>query len=159
MNLRFRNTVEKEDIKDVKNIVSSTGFFRNDEINIAVELVQEYLDKGEESGYKFIFAEIDGKTVAYSCYGLIPCSLISWDLYWIVTHNDFRGKGIGKIILQETENQIKKYGGKTIYIETSSKEKYFPTQKFYEKNRYSIKTIYEDFYELNDNKIIYYKKL
>jgi N-acetylglutamate synthase-like GNAT family acetyltransferase len=156
-NIIFRTNVKFEDIEDVTTIVRSTGFFREDEILVARELVDERYHKGPESGYEFIFAEIDGKTVAYSCFGLIPCTLKSYDLYWIATHNDFRGIGIGRMILKQTEEVVNRLGGKTVYVETSSKEEYISTRVFYEKNNYILKARFEDFYDIGDDKCVYIK--
>jgi N-acetylglutamate synthase-like GNAT family acetyltransferase len=149
--------VKFEDIEDVTDIVRSTGFFREDEVLVARELVDERYHKGKESGYEFIFAEVDGRTIAYSCFGLIPCTLKSYDLYWIATHNDFRGKGIGRIILKKTEEAVIQTGGKTVYVETSSKEQYISTRVFYEKNNYILKARFEDFYDIGDDKCVYIK--
>jgi N-acetylglutamate synthase-like GNAT family acetyltransferase len=155
--ITFRTNVKFEDIEDVMEIVRSTGFFREDEILVARELVDERFHKGAESGYEFIFAEMDGKTIAYSCYGLIPCTLKSYDLYWIATHNDFRGKGIGRLVLKQTEEAVNRLGGKTVYVETSSKEQYISTRTFYEKNEYILKARFEDFYDIGDDKCVYIK--
>ena len=155
--LIIRNIPNKEDIIAIAEIVRSTGFFREDEITVAVELVEERLAKGLASGYEFLFAEYGGKTVAYSCYGLIPCTLQSYDLYWIASHNDYRGMGIGRHLLMLTEQEIKKAGGNGIYVETSSKEQYLPTRKFYEKNNYQLKARFEDFYDIDDDKLVYVK--
>jgi ribosomal protein S18 acetylase RimI-like enzyme len=155
----FRSDVRNSDIEAVREIVTSTGFFRLDEIPVAVDLVEERFYKGKESGYEFIFLETEGKTIAYSCFGLIPCSLLSYDLYWIVTHNDYRGKGLGSLLLKETEKQVGLLGGKAIYVETSSQIKYVPTQKFYEKNNYELQARFGDFYDIGDDKLIYVKKL
>lgn len=156
-NISFRTNVKFEDIETVTDIVRSTGFFREDEILVARELVEERFHKGEESGYEFIFADIEGKTIAYSCFGLIPCTLKSYDLYWIATHNDYRGKGIGGVILKKTEEAVNSLGGKTIYVETSSKEQYISTRMFYEKNDYLLKARFEDFYDIGDDKCVYVK--
>jgi ribosomal protein S18 acetylase RimI-like enzyme len=155
--LNIRTTVSIEDIKAVEEIVRSTDFFRDDEIQVAVELVEETLAKGSASGYEFLFAEFEGKTIAYSCYGIIPCTLKSYDLYWIASHNDFRGKGIGGHILELTEKKIREAGGYGIYIETSSKEQYLPTQRFYEKYNYQLTARFEHFYDTNDDKLVYVK--
>jgi len=154
----LRTVPGPKDVARIREIVSSTGFFREDEIKIAVELVEEWLAKGEASGYEFFFAEIGGETVAYSCYGLIPCTLHSYDLYWIATHKDFMNKGIGRALLRETENAIWKSGGTSIYVETSSKSQYAPTRAFYENNGYILKVLYEDFYDRGDDKCVYIKK-
>jgi GNAT superfamily N-acetyltransferase len=156
-NIVLRKDPRTEDESTVGGIVRSTGFFREDEIMVAVELITERLQKGRESGYEFIFAECDGKTVAYSCFGLIPCTLQSYDLYWIATHRDYMNMGIGRRLLEATEKAVKQLGGHGIYVETSSKELYLPTRAFYEKNRYILKTRFEDFYDQGDDKLVYVK--
>jgi ribosomal protein S18 acetylase RimI-like enzyme len=155
----LRKVVVPTDPETITRIVASTGFFREDEILVAAELATERLEKGAASGYEFLFAEIKGETVAYSCYGLIPCTLHSYDLYWIATRQDYMNLGIGKHLLQETEKEIFKLGGKGIYVETSSKEQYAPTRAFYEKNEYLLKARFKDFYAPDDDKVVYVKTI
>jgi len=157
--LSLRSELYPGDADTVTKIVRSTGFFREDEILVAEELALERLNKGAESGYEFLFAEISGKPVAYSCYGLIPCTINSYDLYWIVTHKDFMNQGIGKFLLRETEKAISMSGGKRIYVETSSQDLYVSTRAFYEKNLYILKGRFEDFYAPGDDKLVYVKTL
>jgi ribosomal protein S18 acetylase RimI-like enzyme len=157
--MSLRAEPSQADIENVRDIIISTGFFQNHEIDVAVELVEERLQKGIESGYFFIFVEIDGRTVAYACYGTIPCTIGSWDLYWIATHNNFRGKGIGKKLLAEVEKHIKELGGRTVYIETSLKPQYEPTQYFYDSAGYAREAVLKDFYDVNDHKVIYSRVL
>jgi ribosomal protein S18 acetylase RimI-like enzyme len=161
MNTEFkiRTLVNPEDLEIVREIVTSTNFFHDYEIDVAVELVQENLAKGNESGYHFLFVEMDGKTVAYSCFGLIPCTESSFDLYWIVVHNDYRGFGIGKNLLAITEKAITKMGGTAVYAETSSQGKYDSTRKFYLSNNYREEARLKDFYTPGDDKLIYVKRL
>jgi ribosomal protein S18 acetylase RimI-like enzyme len=156
---KFRNEVLPSDTSDVRKIIESTGFFHSYEIDVAVELVEERLTKGKSSGYYFIFAEADGKTVGYTCFGNIPCTLHSFDLYWIAVHNDYRSHGLGKILMDKTEEAIRLMGGKGIYIETSSQEKYIPTQKFYDKCDCELIGRFKDFYNDGDDKLIYKKTL
>jgi ribosomal protein S18 acetylase RimI-like enzyme len=156
--IMFRREVKPEDAERVEAIVRSSGFFREDEIAVAVELVEERLVKGAESGYAFIFAENGGITAAYSCFGLIPCTLHSYDLYWIATHRDQMNRGIGRRLLIETESEIRKLGGETIYVETSSRDLYAPTRAFYLKNGYIEKARFEDFYDRGDDKVVYVKR-
>ena len=155
----FRTQVYPEDINHVREIVASTGFFYDFEIPVAVELVEAAIEEGEKSGYYFIFAEVGGKTVAFSCYGPIACTDAGYDLYWIVTHNDCRGLGIGKKLLDETHRVVSERGGRYIIAETSSLEKYTPTRLFYEKNEYDKDAVIRDFYMPGDDKVIYVKRL
>jgi GNAT superfamily N-acetyltransferase len=157
--INFRTTATYEDPERVREIVASTGFFYEFEIPVAVELVQDHLEEGEDSSYHFIFAEVDGRTVAYSCFGLIACTEGGFDLFWIATHNDFRGTGIGKLLLEETHRQIRELGGRYVIAETSMLEKYLPTRLFYEKNNYLSEGVIKDFYKPGDSKVIYVKRL
>ena len=120
-NVVFRKSVNIEDVDKVKDIVSSTGFFSEEEVLISCELVEERLSKGEASGYYFLFLELAGRTIGYSCFGPIPATKLSYDLYWIAIHEDYQGKGFGKVLLLETEKEINNLGGKRIYVETSGK--------------------------------------
>jgi len=158
-NITIRYEAIPSDQAAVGDIVASSGFFRPDEIPVAVELVSERLENGPESGYEFVFAEVNGELVSYGCFGLIPCTLCSYDFYWLATLEEYRGQGIGKIVLQEVEKAIERMGGKGIYIETSSLPKYDPTRAFYLKNGYIEKARFEDFYDVGDDKVVYVKKL
>lgn len=157
--LIIRDTVKKTDVKAIDSIVRSTGFFPEHEIEIAVELIEERLQKGLDSGYLFNFLELNGEVVGYSCFGPIPMTKISYDLYWIAVHNDCRGKGFGKYLLDYTEKYIKNLGGKQIYVETSSKDQYKPTREYYKKMKYKKLVVFEDFYDYNDGKVVYVKKI
>ena len=51
----LRREVKPSDPEAVREILVSSGFFRDDEIPVAVELVQECLEKGPACGYDFFF--------------------------------------------------------------------------------------------------------
>ena len=159
MNLTFRTTPKKSDPKSIRDIVVSTNFFYDHEVEIAVELVEERLSEGESTGYYFVFAEVEGFTAAYSCYGPITMSKTSFDLYWIATHNDFRGKGIGKKLLEETCNQARSMGCTIIIAETSGLEHYAPTRAFYDSNKFKLEARLKDFYDEGDDKLFYTKRI
>jgi N-acetylglutamate synthase-like GNAT family acetyltransferase len=155
----IRTDVRPEDVEHVREIVVSTNFFHDYEVEVAIELLQETLNKGTESGYHFLFVESGGRTIAYSCFGLIPCTASSFDLYWIVVHNDYRNHGIGKELLELTEKAVAKMGGTALYAETSSQEKYAPTRKFYLSNHYFEEARLKNFYQQDDDKLIYTKQI
>jgi ribosomal protein S18 acetylase RimI-like enzyme len=155
----FRKTVVPSDIMSVTQILKSTGFFKPHEIDVAVELIGDRLKNGEGCGYQFYFLEIEGRTVAYGCYGEIPCTVKNYDLYWLAVDNNYRSNGLGRILLEKIEDDIKAHSGRGIYIETSNKEQYKPTMAFYKKCDYQQIAVYEDFYDIGDNKAVFFKKL
>jgi GNAT superfamily N-acetyltransferase len=155
----YRTEIRPEDLEIIREIVDSTHFFYDFEIPVAVELAEARLEEGDTSGYFFIFAEVGGRTVAYSCFGPVAMTEGGFDLYWIVTHNDFRGMGLGKILLEKTHQAVKEMGGRYLVAETSAMEKYAPTRHFYETNDYSKEAEIADFYKVGDGKVIYVKRL
>jgi len=159
MNLTFRTVPEHSDIATVRDIVESTKFFYDHEVEIASELVAERLNYGESTGYFFVFAEVDGVTVAYSCFGPILMSTTCFDLYWIATHNDYRGKGIGRKVLEETCRQASAMGCSIIIAETSGLPHYEPTRAFYINNKFDLEACLKDFYTMGDDKLFYTKRI
>ncbi len=157
VDVKLRVLVGVADSAAIRDVVSSTGFFNAEEIDVAVELVEERLKLGEASGYFFIFADVDGKTVGYSCYGPIPGTVSSFDLYWIAVHADYRGTGLGSRLLEASEAAIHDMGGQRIYVETSSKAQYEPTRGFYLSRHYQLEATLADFYAPGDSKLIFVK--
>lgn len=157
--ISYRDKPIPYDVDSILNIVKSSGFFSTEEVEMAVELVQENLSKGESSGYYFLFVEINERIVGYSCYGPIPCTKESYDLYWIAVLHDFRSRGIGRELLERTEKKIEEMGGKRIYVDTSSRDQYEPTRSFYRAGGYEQEAVLKDFYSPGDDKVIYVKQL
>ncbi len=153
--VELRDAVRPADVQAVREIVASTGFFAPHEIDIAVELVEERLDRGEASGYYFIFADVDDRPIGYACYGPIGCTVGSFDLYWIVVQAASRGRGLGRRLLREVERRVALAGGRRLFVETSSRELYKPTRQFYERSGYTEEARLEDFYAPGDAKVIY----
>jgi GNAT superfamily N-acetyltransferase len=155
----FRDEVLPEDGERVRRLVDITGFFHPAEVTVAKELVEERLQKGEASGYHFIMAEHYGRLVGYACFGPIPCTEASYDLYWIAVHPDFQGRGLGRRLLAEAERRIKAAGGRRIYVDTSQRVQYASTRAFYESRGYRLETVLKDFFAVGDGKAIYCKSL
>lgn len=158
--MNLRKKLKESDIAFIEEILNSTGFFYKHEVEIAVELAQENLLKGEEkSGYIFYIAEKEAKPVAFACYGKTPCTADSFDLYWIAVHQNQKGIGIGKILMKVIEEDVLKLSGKNIWIETSSRPIYEPTRLFYLKMNCEKIAELPNFYGENDNKVIFLKKV
>lgn len=153
----FRTNVRLEDVDTVRRIVTSSGFFYRDEVEVAASLVEERLKVGTASGYHFLFAEEKGTVVGYACFGPIPCTGFSYDLYWIALAGPRRGQGLGSTIMTRCEEMVLTMGGTRLYVETSSRPQYDPTRRFYERNGFRLEASLRDFYHPGDDKIIYVK--
>jgi len=151
----LRTEVHPTDTAAVRRIVESTGLFRPGETDVAVELVQAFLDKGPASGYEFVFAEQKGEVVAYACFGRNSLTVQSWDLYWIAVEKSLQGHGLGRVLLDHVQQHIAAAGGGRVYIETSHRADYQATRGFYERCGYKLEAVLEDFYAPGDSKAIY----
>lgn len=156
--IRFSYKPRPEDVVRIRKMVKDTGFFNPAEIDVAAELVQERLNKGSASGYYFVLARQYGRLVGYGCYGPVPGTLSSYDIYWIAVSPDVQGQGLGKMILKEMERLSREAGGTRAYVETSMQPQYAGTRSFYECCGYDLESVLEDFYGPGDGKGIYCKK-
>ena len=133
-------------------ILRATNAFRDEEIRVALEL----LDEGEPS-YNFVGLYADHCLVGYACYGATPGTDRTWDLYWIAVHPEFQGGGAGSRLLQEVERRLR--GQRLLVIETSSRTDYAATRRFYERNQYALASATPDFYATGDDRLVYTKRL
>ena len=155
----YRQQIMPSDPGTIFRIVQSSGFFSTEEISLARELAAEKLEQDSLCSYQFLFAEDKDRVLGYTCYGLIPATCGSYDLYWIAVDEQFRSQGLGKELMQKTEDVIRCIGGRFIYVETSSRDQYKPTHSFYESCGYQKEAFLKDFYAEGDSKIIYVKTL
>ncbi|MBA2408744.1 MAG: GNAT family N-acetyltransferase [Gammaproteobacteria bacterium] len=118
--LTFRTDLRQQDIADVRSVTAATGFFLASEVDVAVELVEAAFNKGATSGYSFLLAEQNGAMCGYTCFGSVPCTEASFDLYCIVIAPVYQRQGIGNRLLLRTEELIHDDGGRQVYAETSS---------------------------------------
>lgn len=142
----------------IVNILKYADVFNEEELVVAVELVDSYL-KGEID-YIIRVAVDDKESVeGYICYGRTPFTNGVYHLYWIAVGLHRQRKGIGKELMKFMENEIVPMGGRMILLETSSTEKYKASRKFYTSNGYILAACIEDFYKIDDDLYIYAKYL
>ena len=155
----YRSQLRASDAEAVEQLVAATGFFNAEEVGIARELVDETLQRGAASGYQFLFADNDDTLSGYSSFGRIPGTQSNWDLYWIVVHPGCQGQGLGRKLLQASEQAVQAQGGDSLWIETSSRPLYAPTRAFYLACGYALAAQFEDFYAAGDAKCMYRRRL
>lgn len=150
----------ESDRKYIEEILRSTGFFYEFEIKTALEIADDTFANGaEKSGYYWLKATDNEGFVAFANYGKNAFSTHSWDLYWIAVHQNSQNKKLGTLLLRAVEEDVRKMGGKILWIETSGRPQYASTEAFYRKNGYQLQASLKDFYGPGDPKQIYSKTL
>ena len=146
------------DLPHIRSLVESTGVFAPDEIECAVELADDVVEKRDD--YEgFVAADDEDVPIGYVVYGPTPMTESTWDLYWIATHTRAKGKGVGSAVIERMEQDIRERKGRMVRIETSGKDAYGPTRGFYEKTQYKPVGHFPNFYRVGDDLVILGKDL
>lgn len=150
-------TANSKDEQPLFELVARIDNFTSEEKELAREVVRDGL-ASEKNGYHILVAENEQALLAgFICYGPIPITLCSWDLYWIAVHPDQARRGMGSRLLAAMERRLT--AGSRIYIDTSSTEGYGKARSFYQRHGYSVACVLADFYRPGDDKILFAKVL
>ena len=141
----------------LEQLTRATGFFREEEVATAVELLDESLAGDDD--YRFVGAFETDRLVGYACWGPTPGTEGTWDLYWIVVDPASQGQGVGSQLLAAVEEGLKAKGQRLIVVETSSRVDYAPTRAFYEHRGYARAATIPGYYAPGDDLVIYTKDL
>lgn len=140
-------------------ILRGTAVFREDEIAVAMEVLDSFFARpGQDYSAVGAFAD-GGELLGFGIFGPTPCTLGTWDLYWLAVAKRSQGTGLGTLLLREVERTAGRLNARLLLIETSSRPSYDPTRAFYLKRGYREVARIPDFYEAADDRVIYSKTL
>jgi len=150
---------EKDGLQ-IHAITANTTVFNREEVECVDELWDEYQAVGpEKSGYYFLVEKEGDIVLGYSCYGPRALTDRTYDLYWIAVNPDARRGGVGRKLLNATEEAVSKLGGRLLIVETSGLPKYEATRAFYLATAYLLEATLKDFYSEGDDLVIFTKHL
>ena len=147
------------DREPILRLLRSTGFFSEEEVAIAAELVDTVLQRPEQKDYLICTCEEEGSVLGYYCIGPTPATASTYDLYWIAVRPDVQGRGIGTILNRHAEELVTSRGGRLMIAETSSQPRYEGTRGFYLRRGYSEFARIRDYYRVGDDLVVYGKYL
>jgi len=150
--------LESTDVPSLVALVEASGVFRPEEVEIAREVLEAAAAKGDASGYFCGVASGDDPT-GFACWGPTPCTVGTFDLYWLVVHPRSQGRGAASRLLDEAEADVRRRGGRQLIAETSSTDPYTPARSFYESRGFRAAARVPDFYRVGDDKVVYVKPL
>ncbi|MEX2154999.1 MAG: GNAT family N-acetyltransferase [Gemmatimonadaceae bacterium] len=169
----------------IEEIIRATGVFSENEIGVALELFDdsqraEMGNRESEMGegqngahfpfpisdfrlvgfdYEFIGAFDADQLVGYACFGATPSTDRTYDLYWIAVHPGVQRGGVGTALMSELECQLEQRSARLLVIETSSRDDYLPTRRFYHKRGYDESARLRDFYAPGDDRVVLTKRV
>ena len=149
---------EKVDIAPLSEIVRATKVFHEEEVEVAIELMEIAANENDQKDYLlYSYVDESGVLQGYYCVGPTPMTKSTYDLYWIAVHPNMHRKKIGHDLLEHCEQQVQGMGGTLLVVETSSQPKYEPTRKFYLRHQYTETARIKDYYAPGDDLVIYTK--
>lgn len=138
----------------VEGILRATGVFRADEVAVGLE-VFDAAAAGDPS-YRSLIAECDGAVAGWICWGPTPCTVGTWDMYWLAVAPAMHGAGIGTRLVDEMERRLAGVA-RVVVVETAGRPDYAPTRAFYEARGYRRAATIPDFYAPDDDQVVYLK--
>lgn len=148
-----------KDKSALMRILRHTPEFKPHEVAVAEEVIDDYLHDPQGTGYHALVADGGRQVAGYICYGPTPCTVGTWDIYWMVVAGEKRGQGIGGALTREAEEAIRQAHGRLILVETSSSPIYENTRNFYLSQGYEFIGRIPDFYAPGDDLLIMQKRL
>jgi ribosomal protein S18 acetylase RimI-like enzyme len=144
------------DRRRLEEITRATRVFREDEVPVALEVFDGAVAGSPD--YLALGAVLEGQLVGWICWGPTPCTLGTYDLYWMAVDPAAQGAGIGTALLREMEGRLAG-SARLIVVETAGRPDYRPTRAFYEARGYRKASVIPDFYAPGDDQVVYVKNL
>jgi GNAT superfamily N-acetyltransferase len=136
-----------------------TRVFKPMEIEALREVLDDYHASEHALGHHCVTYEREGEPIGFAYYAPAAMTDRTWYLYWIAVSRDTHAKGIGTQLLRHVEEDIRRLGGRVLFIETSSLSHYELTRRFYLKHRYEQAAVLRDFYSGGDDMVVFRKPL
>jgi GNAT superfamily N-acetyltransferase len=151
--------VEERDREAILRISSEVALFTEEEIATVDELLQAHLYDLEQCDYRFFAACHQDRVLGFVCFGPTALTEGTFDLYWIAVSKLAQGGGVGRMLMEWTEEHLRAAGGRLLVAETSGTPEYASTRRFYERLGYDGHLAVPDFYRSGDDLIVYSKHL
>ncbi|HEY9016253.1 MAG TPA: GNAT family N-acetyltransferase [Gemmatimonadales bacterium] len=153
--LRQLNSADRGRVEEITRAVAR---FREDEIAVALEVFDEAVGGRPENTYSLLGAELDGGLGGWICWGPTPCTLGTYDLYWMAVDPALQGNGLGTGLLVEMERRLAG-SARLIVVETAGREDYTATRAFYQARGYQAVSVIPDFYAPGDDQVVFVKSM
>ena len=144
------------DRRRIEEITRAVSVFRDDEVPVALEVFDGAVAGSPD--YVALGATVDEHLVGWICWGPTPCTLGTYDLYWMAVDPAAQAAGIGTALLREMEGRLAGFA-RLIVVETAGRPDYRPTRAFYEARGYRKASVISDFYAPGDDLVVYVKAL
>jgi ribosomal protein S18 acetylase RimI-like enzyme len=160
MGLLSIRRAEPADHDSVHWIAASTGNVYGPDIASALERMDVAVALGEQnSSLQVHLLEDGGVPVGFMCFGPLPRTQGTWQLYAIGVDSTSHGKGFGRHLLAYAESEVRRLGGRLLLVEASSLDEGKGAVAFYERTGFALLARLAGFYRPGEDKLFYGKTI
>lgn len=155
-------TLQREDKEHIHTLLVETDVFKQEEIDVAMELIDVVLEQPDQKDYEMytcVDPALRDTVLGYLCVGPTPIANGTFDLYWIAVKPLTQRHGVGKRLLEFGEELVRSKEGRLLVAESSSQPKYLKARTFYLHNGFTEAAHIKDYYDVGDDLVIYAKYL
>lgn len=145
--------VTAADREALRSLLGEVDAFRPEEVDCALEVVGEFL--GGDLDYRPFLLLEGGRAAGFLCFGKVPLTRTTYDLYWIAVGPAYRGRGHGRRLMEFFIESVRKEGGRLVVIETSSLPAYADARRLYLHFGFEQRARLEGYYGEGDDLVIY----
>lgn len=146
--------VTPEDLPFLKAVIDANDLFPSDMLD---DTISDYFNNQNSKDFWLTYEDRLPVAIAYC----IPEKMTegTWNLLLIAVHRDYQGKGYGTSILHHVEHLLAERGERLLLVETSSLDDFERSRDFYLTCGYETEARIREFYQPNEDKIVFRKLL
>jgi ribosomal protein S18 acetylase RimI-like enzyme len=157
--MKIRSLAQRDRAR-LQSMLIEAQVFTHEEIEVAMELIGIVSKDANQGDYRIdCMANDEDQAIGYVCYGPVPMTQGTFDLYWIVVDPRCQGQGVGSRLLHFLEEVVRERKGRIILIDTSSIPQYEKAQKFYFRHGFQEVARVPDYYHPGNDRITFCKRL
>ena len=143
------------DVQDLKGVIDSSELFPSELLD---EMIADYFNNPSSEDI-WLTKDEEGIPVAIAYCAPEKMTEGTYNLYLIAVHKEYQGNGIGAEMMSYIEELLREAGHRVLIVETSGLPEFKLTREFYDKCGYAREAVIRDFYQEDEDKVVFWKKL
>ena len=140
-------------------LAGRSGLFRPDELDAVRGMLDEYHATSAANGHQILAYEEGGTPVGIAYFAPKAFADRVWEVLLIAVDAPRHRQGIGSTMLLAVEGAVRAANGRLLLIETSDRESFERTRRFYRKHGYAEVARIPDYFADGDGKASFLKRL
>lgn len=144
--------IDKEDIPKILELGKNIGFEQT-ELEVLHGDIAAFFEKDNHS--RWISYSQNDTLIGAAYYRPEKMTDRTWNILFIAVDPEHQKQGVGSKLLNYIKQDLQELNQRLIIVETSNLPEFKSARNFYDKNTFKQQGIIQDFYQKNDDKIVY----